>query len=153
MGTKGRMQWSRLKKMLESHFCAALAGRVQIHTARYTNDEEVGRTWIVFDKQQIFSVGDNPSPSRPTWYLEQGCVFFNSSWGRSHLEMFLLPYLDLSIEEALNSPSEFTKALAMFDKRVGKRRLRVLAEQVENEPLVVRHFYAIRCQAEQLQSP
>ena len=145
-----RMQWSRLKKMLESRFCAALSGRVQIHMARYTNDEEVGRMWLVLGKQQILSAGDYSSPSHAVWYLEKGCVYFNSPWGRSHLEMFLLPYLNLSIEEALNSSDELTKALAMFDKRLGKRRLQVLADQMENEPLIVRHFYALRCQAEAL---
>ncbi len=146
-----RVQWSRLKKMLESRFCEAFTGRVQIHTARYTNDQEVGRMWLVLDKQQIFSVGDQPKGSRPTWYLEKGCVYFNSWWGRSHLEGFLLPYLNLSIEEALASPHDLIKALAMFDKRVGKRRLQALAAEMETETLPVKHFYALRCEAEKLQ--
>jgi hypothetical protein len=84
--------------------------------------------------------------------FEERLRLFQSSWGRSYLERFLFQYLDLSVEEALASSSEFTKALAMFDKRIGKRRLQVLAEQMENEPLVVKHFYALRCQAEGLRS-
>lgn len=144
------MQWSRLKKMLESRFCAAFRGRVQIHMARYTHDEEEGRLWMVLEKQEIFSVGDSLSPSRPAWYCKWGCVYYNASWGRSELEHYLLPYLQLSIEEALESPNEFTKALAMLDKRLGKRRLKALAEPMENEALLVRHFYMLRCQAEKL---
>lgn len=139
--------------MLESRFCEKFSDRVQIHMARYTNDEEVGRVWFVLDKQQIFSAGDMASPSHPKWYLENGCVYFNEAWGRSHLERFLFRYLDLSIEEALTSSEELTKALAMFDKRAGKRRLRILAHQIEDEPLLVKHFYALRCQAEELQTP
>ena len=151
MATRKRMQWSRLKKMLESRFCEKFSDRVQIHMARYTDDEEVGRIWFVLDKQQIFSAGDMASPSHPKWYLEDGCVYYNSPWGRSYLERFLLSYLSLSIEEALASPEELTKALAMFDKRVGKRRLQELAREIEGEPLLVKHFYKIRCQAEELQ--
>ncbi len=83
------MQWSRLKKMIEDRWCNKLAGRVQIYMARYTPDEEVGRMWLVLDKQQIFSAGDNPSPSRPDWFVEGGCVYFNASWGRSQLEVRL----------------------------------------------------------------
>lgn len=150
MGTVGRMQWSRLKKMLESRFCCAFVGHVHIYMARYTNDEEEGRMWIVLDKQQVFSAGDCLSPSHPTWYCKNGCVYFNASWGRSELEMFLLPYLSLSIEEALVSSQEIIRALAMFDKRLGKRRLKVLADQMENEALLVKHFYEIRCHAEKL---
>lgn len=151
MATRKRMQWSRLKKMLESRFCEKFSDRVQIHMARYTDDEEVGRMWLVLDKQQVFSVGDIASPSHPIWYLEKGCVYFNTAWGRSRLERLLLPYLSLSIEEALASPQELTKALAMFDKRVGKRRLQELVREIESEPLLVKHFYKIRCQAEELQ--
>jgi hypothetical protein len=123
------MQWSRLKKMVESRLCLALVGHVQIHTARYTNDEEIGRTWLVLNEQEIFSVGDDPSLSRPAWYYNKGCVYCNASYGRSHLEMFLLPYLNLSIDEALTSPHEFDRALAMFDNRIGKRRLKDIAHR------------------------
>jgi len=52
----------------------------------------------------------------------------------------LKPFLNLPIEEAL----------ALFDKRVGERRLQLMATQIHNEPLLVQHFYALRCQAEQL---
>ncbi len=139
--------------MLESRFCEKIFGHVQIHAARYTNDEEVGRIWFVLDKRQIFSVGDIASLSHPTWYVEKNCVYYNAVWGRSQLENFLLRYLELSIEEALASSEELTKALAMFDKRVGKRRLQRLAKQIEHEPLLVKHFYALRCEVEKLQTP
>jgi hypothetical protein len=40
------------------------------------------------------------------------------------------------------------QALAMFDRRVGKRRLAKMS--VENEHPLVRKFYELRCQAEGL---
>ena len=145
-----RMQWSRLKKMLEARLCDKLAGRVQIHMARYKSDEESGRMWLVLDKRQIFCAGDDLSPSRPEWFLDGGCAYFNAWWGRSQLEAHLLPSLSLSIEEALASPHEFTRALALLDKRVGKRRLQLMAATMQSEPLLFQHFYALRCQAEEL---
>jgi len=138
--------------MIESHFCAALAGRVQIHTARYGSDEEVGRIWIVLDKKQIFSAADNSSPNRPVWYSEDGCVYWNVSDGRYSCESHSKSYLNYSIEEALASTDELTRALVMFDKRVGKRRLHSLMDEMTSAPLLVRHFYAIRCHAEGIES-
>lgn len=136
--------------MIEERWCDKLAGRVQIHMARYTPDEEVGRMWLVLDKQQIFSAGDNPSPSRSDWFVQDGCVYFNASCGRGKQEARLPPSLSLPIEEALTSPSVFIRALALFDKRVGKRRLQLMGAGMHHEPLLVQHFYALRCQAEQL---
>jgi len=66
------------------------------------------------------------------------------------LEKQLLPFLSLPIEEALDSVQELIKALAMFDKRVGKRRLQLLAHSMLDEPLLVQHFFALRCEAENL---
>jgi hypothetical protein len=133
--------------MFESHFCAALADRVQIHTARYMSDEEVGRIWIVLDKKQIFSAADNASPNRPFWYSKDGCVYWNEYNSRYSCESRLEDYLNYSIEEALASTDELIRAFAMFDKRVGKRRLHSFIEEMKNAPMLVQHFYAIRCQA------
>jgi hypothetical protein len=138
--------------MIESHFCESLAGRVQIHTARYGSDEETGRIWIVLDKKQIFSVTDNSSPNRPLWYSKDGCVYLNTGWARERCENHLMSYLNYSIEEALASADEVIKALAMFDKRVGKRRLHSFVDEMASAPLLVRHFYAIRCHAERIES-
>ncbi|MEO6908012.1 MAG: hypothetical protein ABI210_09000 [Abditibacteriaceae bacterium] len=112
------------------------------------NDEELGRIWIVFDKDQIFSVADNSSPNRPIWHSKDRCVYLNSRWARDECENHLKFYLNYSMEEALASTDELTRALAMFDKRVGKRRLRSFVDEMESAPLLVKHFYTIRCQAE-----
>jgi hypothetical protein len=61
-------------------------------------------------------------------------------------------YLNYSIEKALASTNELTRAFAMFDKRVGKRRLHSFVDEMTSAPLLVRHFYAIRCHAEGIES-
>lgn len=144
------MQWSRLKKMLEGRVCDALKGHVHIYAARYTRDEEVGRLWMVLDKRQVFSSGDGFSPTHPEWHIKNGCVYFNRIVGRDLSEKALVSYIELSIEEALTSSQYLIKALAMFDKRVGKRRLALLSHSMPDEPLLVQHFFALRCEAENL---
>jgi hypothetical protein len=134
--------------MIESHFCAALADRVKIHLAPYVNDEEARRIYIVLDKKQVFSVADNSSPEHPDWYSKDGCVYLNSDKADEECVVRLKSYLNYSIEEALGSTDELVRAMAMFDKRVDKRRLYSLMDEMESAPLLVKHFYTIRWQAE-----
>ncbi|HEU5368322.1 MAG TPA: hypothetical protein VFU69_07655, partial [Ktedonobacterales bacterium] len=56
-------------------------------------------------------------------------------------------YLSLSVEAALQSPNALTRGWAMFDRRLGKRRL--LAMQFkETDPPFIQQWYRLRCQAE-----
>jgi hypothetical protein len=62
-------------------------------------------------------------------------------------------FLSLSIDDALRSPSPLVRALAVADRRVGKRRLKALAEPasaVTEHPLV-RQILAARLESESLQ--
>lgn len=64
----------------------------------------------------------------------------------------LVEYPNLGIESALHSENNITRALAMFDKRVGKRRLQRLVVDSNSHPLVM-EFYRIRSVAEGLPAP
>jgi hypothetical protein len=48
------MQWSRLKKQVESRFAPSVAGRVELRTTNYrhVHDGE-GRGWITIDKEEV----------------------------------------------------------------------------------------------------
>ena len=59
----------------------------------------------------------------------------------------LLISLLLSIDEALKSDNIFIRAFAMLDSRLGKRRLRTM-HLSDDEHLLVRQFYDLRCEAE-----
>lgn len=68
-------------------------------------------------------------------------------WASWHLYASLTEYLNLSIEEALSSDYPLVRAFALFDRRVGKRRLsnmRHFAHSIEEK------FFHIRCAAEGL---
>jgi hypothetical protein len=161
------MQWSRLKKSIEQRFAESLQDRVQIHTTRYGRKGETGRFWIVFDKQQIFSAANCSAwaeESRTSSELRNinGCTdyrdpaqkeqYYQVYWqtkfllhqrgtfSRYECEEALIEYLNLSIEEALQSENIFINALAMFDSRLGKRRLAFLASDKSRHPLVSKFY-------------
>ncbi len=55
--------------------------------------------------------------------------------------------LSLSIDDMLHSENGIIRALAMLDRRLGKRRLLALDLPDDELPLV-RTLYALRCEAE-----
>ena len=61
-------------------------------------------------------------------------------------------YLLLKVEDALQSPSPLVRALAICDRRVGKRRLRSLGPLAAEHELV-RTLFEARCRAEGLDAP
>jgi hypothetical protein len=58
-------------------------------------------------------------------------------------------YLSLSIDDALLSSNLLIRALAMADRRVGKRRLQTL-RMGSREHVLVRKMFAIRCEVERV---
>lgn len=64
---------------------------------------------------------------------------------------FYEPFMEyslLSIDEALTSDNILIQAFAMFDRRLGKRRVRNLSFKSENTHPLILKFYKIRCDVE-----
>ena len=57
-------------------------------------------------------------------------------------------FLNSPIEESLKSDNSIVKALALIDRRVGKRTLNMLKESIKDESEFVRYFYRLRYEAE-----
>ena len=55
-----------------------------------------------------------------------------------------------SIEMSLKSENLIVRIFAVLDRRVGKRRLALMKETIEEEPDTFQEFYAIRLKAEGL---
>ncbi|WP_431028367.1 SF0329 family protein [Lysinibacillus sp. LZ02] len=64
-----------------------------------------------------------------------------------HLYAPLMNYSNLSIEEALRSENIMIRAFSMFDRRLGKRKLKKLYFTEDTHPLIMK-FYNIRCAVE-----
>ena len=146
------MRWSKLTSSLEALRVPALAKRVSIHQARYRyTREEVGRVWVTVDGREVASFDTST-------YMRRRAELGTDDRAREMLRrrgqyddyeaiVDLEAYLSLPIDEALTSPSPLLRALAVIDRRVGKRRLRTLAVGPLEHPLV-RQMYLLRCEAE-----
>lgn len=174
-----KVWWSALKKSVAGCFCEPLQKRVQIHKTLYRGshngcqlDAGAGRFWILLDHEQIFSASDKEfwkevgplrdelcrstgslRPGDAGWYAAQkqaeGMVHARGIYSHYECQEALQKYLNLSIEEATQSSNNLIKALALLDKRLGKRKLKELSPAA-NEHWLVQRFYELRCSVENL---
>ena len=136
------MKWSKLKKEIEQRLSDKLMRRLEYYTTTYANSS-LGRSWITFDKVQIvnfetilswvnYNAYYHELTNKPNYQKHSSINdkertvglpmervefsqfdFLNSCWD----------YLQLSIEDALESKNPIINSLAMVDRRLGKRRL------------------------------
>jgi hypothetical protein len=168
------MDWSKLKQRTEARTADSIMGRVQFYNARYTHAHDGdGRGWITVDGREIANFCDHIA--RRAWDRVAADVlkanaegwkdatpeqlagwrnYETARWmrakgklGRWEFNEALERYLSLPIYDALVSEEALIRALAMIDRRVGKRRLQRLAARDERQPLV-RMLYELRCEAE-----
>jgi hypothetical protein len=169
------MQWSRLKEQIESRFASSMAGRVELRITsyRHTHDAE-GRGWITIDKKEAHNfctlkfwieqglllegiraannATDYHDPAQRAGYYhayEQADAILDQRGVRSKewFENSLQEYLSLTLEEGLASTNFLHRALAVIDKRLGKRRVKTLQLSAGEHPLVSR-FLELRRAAE-----
>ncbi len=164
------MIWSKLKRSLEALLADAVKEHLQLHLTRYGPGVSslMNRAWITWDGEEIHTFStigqlqaargiaaqmyENGERKEPTGFyepsedlverLEQRGIYSRQDWYEA-----LETYLSLSIEEALHSSSALIRAWAMFDRRLGKRRLRLIQFKPTDPPFIKR-WYQLRCQAE-----
>ncbi len=146
------MQWSKLKTRVKDFICPELKDRIDFYVTSYRESHDgADKVWVTVDGEKIFS-----------------CKYYPHEWAESdaystglrgeEIESLLMKeeihsprdfgdamrvYLDLPIDEALESSDPLVKAFAIVDRRVGKRRLAKLAIS-ESEHSLVKRFYELR---------
>ncbi len=154
------MIWTKLKKTAEALLSDALKERIEYHVTRYGNgvSDFMARGWVTFDGKEIanFStIGRIRESYELTgeWYsTNQEAIDTLDKKGMFTRDDFvdaLEKYVGMQVEDAIQSSNPIIRALAMFDRRLGKRRISTLSLGEDEHPLVVA-FYKIRCQAEAL---
>ena len=165
-----RMPWTRIKSLLSDRLAPSLRNRVAIHQARYRHSrEELGRIWVQIDGREIAAFSTAPAVRRRRELTDE-LMSINHSWGSTDaygkadgIAQSLMSqageqsdytawddlesYLSLSIDDALSSSNPLIRALAIADRRVGKRRLQSLRIG-PREHALVREMFAIRCDVE-----
>ncbi|WP_404396270.1 hypothetical protein [Pseudoalteromonas phenolica] len=169
------MQWSKLKKNIESFFADSVKGRVELRSVRYnkTHDNE-GRGYITIDKEEIASFctistwnkeyeiatelrnisgsTDFRNPEHQVEYYqayEQADDITKKQGLHSQYDFYnsLNEYLSLSIDEALESNNDLIKALTILDRRLGKRRVAQLKGHYSH-PEFLSKLFQFRCKVD-----
>lgn len=147
------MKWSKLKKTIEDNFADCVKGRVHIFSTRYTTGSYfMVRGWITIDKEEIanFSTPDNCnkfgwntpdineriSPEDRT----EGLAAEKGEFSRSDFTDACFEYINMNIDASASSENPIIRSFAMLDKRLGKRRLKLLKVQdrTDKHPLVLK---------------
>ena len=155
--------WSKTKQALESRLVEGLKGRVTYNYAVYRMDGKCptecqvlsilvdGESW--FHTNQRFWIEKyktRPEPEDNDIIRETGLV--ENYWGgvMEHVHQYLNV---LSIEEAIAHENYFIRLLAVLDARLGKRKIKELADNVANEPEWFRKWIMLRAGAAASESP
>lgn len=168
-------KWSKAKKRLKSFIREPLQPRVDFQVINYRNaHDQLGRAVITVDKVEKLSMC-TITAEREEYYRERAIRrnlnnfdFDNVGFNREIQEQAhqqlkkegiyaqydffttLEQFFDSSIEESLKSSDSLMKILCLLDRRVGKRTLRNMKESILEENEVVRYFYELRCEAENI---
>lgn len=171
------MKWSQLKKRIEDNFAESVKGRVEIWATRYrkAHDQE-GELWITIDKERVLSMGSlkyqkELYETATRLQNERSCKDHQASeqrdsYRQTHADaermlseneiydpldflQILHRFLTMGIDEALTSPDPLVRALAVLDRRCGKRRLKT--SNPSGESSFVAKLYLFRCQAEAIE--
>ena len=159
--------WSGMRKKLEREYLAeSLRGHIQYYATSYrkSHDHE-GRAAIRYDGKEIIKgcywnnwMKAGLFPRDEKWerrmavenaYMDDVAlklgVFDQRCFYRAFEE-----FEHQSIEESLVSNNLIIRIFAILDRRIGKRRLLLMQETINDEPEIFQEFFAIRANAEGL---
>lgn len=151
--------WSNLKKQLGELLCDSLKNKISYFYTNYHNVHNVyGRATINYDKNELVEFA---WVDRYVQENEEYGEFENLS--QEELEAkwmsecklsdhnFIISatsYLNVDVVEALKSDDYLMRVFGYLDRRVGKRTLLKIKDEVKDLPQWVQQFYQLRCEAE-----
>lgn len=158
--------WSSLRKAIHEQLAPSLRDRVDVFVTRYRHAHDGDGRWAIrLDGQEIAALGDMVARAeryeRDHQTRESGGsrprlsgFRWAAATGRPDSDGFrrsLCRLLALPIESALESEDSVIRALALVDRRLGKRRLRSLRLPHEASDLE-RRLLEVRLEAEGIES-
>jgi hypothetical protein len=163
------MQWSRLRSSVRALICPELRRRVDFHVTSYRHRSSRIRSGVVtVDGQRVLSLSyDRFCREGDGWFAsvrQEGGGPSYKEWEWSPLQTdeihppqqlgdAMRAYLAMPHRSALESGNPFLRALAIVDRRMGRRTLDEL-KIGEGEHSLVKEFYRLRMSLQPLrQSP
>lgn len=157
--------WSGIRKKLESEYLAkSLQGHIQYYATTYSRSHDhEGRAAIRYDGKEIIKgcywynwtkAGQFPKDEKYERRMREENAFMDDTalkLGVFDQRSFYAAFQEFdqqSIEKSLKSENLIVRIFAVLDRRVGKRRLLMMKDTIEQEPNTFKEFYAIRVRAE-----
>jgi hypothetical protein len=146
------MQWSKLKSRVKSLICPELRDRIDFHLASYRESHDgADKVWITVDGRRVFSCKHYPYEwaeaeayhtglrgAQVKDFMEGKEIHRPKDFGDA-----MRAYLDMPVNEALESADPLVRAFALVDRRVGRRTLERL-EILGSEHMLVKAFFELR---------
>lgn len=136
------MMWSKLKKSIEEKFAECTDGRVSLYVTRYTSGSYyMVRGWITIDGEEIANFSTPDNNNKYGWNTPEinerisedertkGAASEKGEFARWEFIDACRQYLNLSIDEAVKSENPIIRSLAVLDRRLGKRRLKLMNKE------------------------
>ena len=157
--------WSGIRKRMESEYLAeSLKGHISYFVTSYSRSpDHEGRAAIRYNGKEIIKgcyyhnwtkAASFPKDEKYERHMSEEFAFMDDTAiklgvfdQRCFYEAFD-EFDNQSIEKSLYSENLIVRIFAVLDRRVGKRRLLTLKENIENEPDTFKEFFAIRIRAE-----
>ena len=160
--------WSNLKKQMEELLCDSLKGKItyfltgyhKVHdaygraTINYNKKEMVMFSWIerytthIVDLAEFYGDERNISLNEAYTELENGKWMSECRLCEGDFVNSITIYLKTDIATSLQSDNYLLRIFAYMDRRVGKRTLLKIRDDVDKLPDWVKQFYYIRCEAD-----
>ena len=157
--------WSKTRQILESRLAENLKGRVSYHYDVYRTKgcKEKHDWWTEMHVLSIVVDGEAWFCTNPQFYrqfVRDGVYRFEEKsdneiiretglvaggFWETRAMGYIHEYLtELSIDQAINNDNYFIRLLAVLDSRLGKRRVKALVDNIENEPEWFRKWILLR---------
>ena len=159
--------WSNLKKQMNDLLCDSLKKSISyFYTSYHEVHNAYGRAAIIYNKKELaaFSWAEMYEQDRDISRLRQedDTKSYNELLQEKWMSECTLceanfidsvtVFLKTDIDVSLQSDNYLLRIFAYMDRRVGKRTLVKIRDDVEKLPEWVKQFYQIRCEAEGLDS-
>lgn len=161
--------WSGIRKKLETEYLAqSLRGHIQYFATSYSKvPDHEGRAAIRYDGKEIIKgcywnnwKKADLFPRDEKWdkrmteehaYMDDVALKLGVFDQRCFFRAFE-EFDNQSIDKSLISDDLIVRIFAIFDRRIGKRRLLLIQETIKEEPETFQKFFAIRAKAEGITS-
>ena len=149
------MKWSKLRNELKDRLADNLKDQLDYHLTTYKNSSGyLGRAWITWDGKEIINFSNQDTWNEyqsysnklaETHYISheaikptertEGKIMEKGEFSKYDFADNAFRFLNLNIKEAVKSDNPILKALAVVEKRIGRRTLNELNKS-ETHPII-----------------